>query len=86
MYPDSSARRQTPARGQRNTEVISRNGGRGEKKKKETQGRARGGGKKREEEKESRVKAGVFFSFVKNRKTNRDRASTLVTKQRFIKN
>src|SRR5436190_1038643 len=41
MYPDSSARRQTPARGQRNTEVISRNSGRGEKKERAQRGRER---------------------------------------------
>lgn len=64
MYPDSSARRQTPARGQRNTEVISRNGGREEKKKE----RGEHGEGKREEEKESRVKAGGFFSFCEKSK------------------
>lgn len=65
-------------RGQRNTEVNSPGG----EEKKGAQGRVR----RRERERESRVKDGLLFLIVKNRKTNRGRASTLVTKRRFIKN
>jgi len=42
--------------------------------------------RERGKEGENPVKVGVLFRFVKNRKTNRGRASTLVTERRFIKN
>lgn len=73
-------------RGQRNTEVNSPDGESEEKKgaqEKNATEKERG----EERERESRVKeTAYFFLIVKNRKTNRGRASTLVTKRRFIKN